>query len=837
MFYTYVEQLGNRIFHKYVKDGRKKKEVVSEFPIELFVKGRAKTDFKTLFGENLSQVKFTGIHDAKEFLTAYGDSQDIYGQTNFLNQFISNQYRGKIQYEFNHVSIAVIDLEVAYDNSGFPTPSKAAQQILTISILNFNDEEPVVFGVKEYTGTKVKRYIKCEDEIDLLKKFQRHWLSLDIDIITGWSIDGFDIPYLINRSKKVIGEEFTNRFSCFSSNTKNAILSNSMKGRGETYKILGLTALDYLELYKKYSLVKLESYRLEVVSQHELKRGKTDYSEYAGLMDLYEKNFNLFVEYNAEDSNLIRELDRKMNYLNLSLIIAYIGKVRHADIFGQVKFWDTYLYNELRDKGIQIPPLKHSPSVEIVGAYVKDPVPSLYDWILTLDLTSLYPSIIRTFNLSPETLVEPARYIVKDIDQFIKQKIDTSHLKDDNTCMIANGARFTREFMGILPEVTGDMFKQRKEYKRKYIEASKMLESLSKDSDSSLRKKLQTEVATFDATQNALKIALNSLYGACANNFFRYNSQDISEGITMTGQLIIRFISDKLNDYLNSVLKTDGVDYVVANDTDSAMITLKPFIDKMFPDQSNKEKIVNFIDKFTKTYIDPLLEKEFSNLTEWLNAFENHLSMKREVIADKGLWRGKKHYILQMWDKEGIRYSSPKLKMMGIETAKSSTPKIVRGSLEKAIRIVLNGTESELQSYVKNFKDEFFKASIQEIAFPRGVSDIDKWMDQLGNPIKKTPIHVRASIVYNQLIKKYNLSNVRPAIHNGDKIKFVYMKKENPIGSNVIGFLDDLPREFNLNQYIDKSAQFEKTFLEPLTSLTDIARWSPEKIATLADFF
>lgn len=304
----------------------------------------------------------------------------------------------------------------------------------------------------------------------------------------------------------------------------------------------------------------------------------------------------------------------------------------------------------------------------------------------------------------------------------------------------------------------------------------------------------------------------------------------------MTGQLIIRYISKRLNDFLNGMFKTQDVDYVIANDTDSSMLNLEYIVNKMFKDQTDKQKIVDFLDKFVQKYISPYLIQEFQRLTDYLNAFENRLNMGREVIADKGLWRGKKNYILQVYDKEGIRYTTPKLKIMGIETAKSSTPNIVRGSLEKAIKILLNGTEKDLQEFVKKFKSEFFSASVQDIAFPRGVSDMDKWMTSDGSMAKGVPIHARGSIVYNRLLKNIHSGEFAP-IKNGDKIKFIYLKVPNPTQSHVIAFLDTLPPAFNLDKYIDKDTQFDKTFLEPLKSLACIANMNAEKTNSLDLFF
>jgi DNA polymerase elongation subunit (family B) len=839
-FYLFVGASGARIFHKYIDSaGQKKSEVIRSFPIHLYVQGKERSDSsRGLMGEILNKVEFSEIDDAQEFIKEYQSIQRIHGQTNLLYQFISHRYPETVSFDFKKITILAIDIETAYDSSGFPTPQKANQQVLSIATKVFGEKQPfIVFGTKHYSRDNLT-FIQCDDEEDLFRKFQKYWREINPDIVTGWNVEGFDIPYIVNRSNRLMGEDFTRKFSCFSDKLERCINEYSIGGRGSTYQIFGTTIIDYLELYKKYSGTTLESYRLDVVAQHELGTGKINYDDYGGLMGLYEKNYDLFIHYNKTDVELIEQLESKLNYLVLATTVAYLGKIRFSDIYSQVRFWDNHIYNALLERGIQIPPIPNNPQEEIVGAYVKDPIPALYHWVVTVDLTSLYPSIIMSANLSPETLVTPWQNTLEDVDSYLTMERDLSWAKTDNVCVIANGSTYRRDKQGIFPELVKDMFNQRKAFKKRAIQASQEIEDLKarKASPSEIDAK-KSEEAIFDAKQQAYKIALNSLYGASANRFFRYNNRSISEGITMTGQLIIRFISNQLNAHLNTLFKTQDEDYIIFNDTDSAGLNLKRIVDRMFSDQSDTQKIVNFLDKFIKVHIDPLLESEFARLADYLNVYENMLSMKREVIADRGLWRGKKHYILQVWDKEGIRYNSSKLKMMGIETAKSSTPKIVRGSLEAAIRIILNQTESDLQDYVKTFKKQFWDADAASIAFPRGVSDIDKWIDTDGKLKKGVPIHSRGSILYNRLIKKMQIESTHPAIKNGDKIKFLYLKAQNPTHSNVIAFIDVLPSEFGLDEFIDRDTQFEKTFLDPLKSFASIVGWSTEETNSIDSYF
>lgn len=844
-FYTSVDKIGDKIFHRFIDNqGNRKSQVVKTFPISLYVQGKeTKNSCKGIMGEILNPVEFSIISEAEEFIENYKNVQDIYGQTNLLYQFISLEYPNDIQFDFNQIKIFNFDIETSYTDEGFPTPDLALQPIISIACKVFGKENPMmVFGLKEFSGKEGINYTKCDDEKELLIHFQEYWRSINPEIVTGWNVEGFDIPYLINRCNKILGEDFSERFSNFSGSCKYCISDyhfEKFDKKNKSYKILGITIIDYMDLYKKFATKVLESYRLDFIGQYELEEGKINYEEYGGLMGLYEKNPDKFTIYNARDVEIVEKLENKLNFLFLALTIAYLGKVKYNDIYSQIRFWDTHIYNFLLKKNIQIPPNKHKKDFSIVGAYVKDPIPSLYEWVVTLDLTSLYPSIIMSFNLSPETQRGIACHDINNIENYISMNEDLNFAKDSNVCVIANGSIFTRDFQGIFPHLVEEMFTDRKKFKNLAIQTSKEIERMKLDISSieEIQKK-KNEEATFDAKQMALKTVLNSLFGVSANPYFRYSNKNIAEGITMTGQLIIRFIFSRLNIFLNKQMKTEGFDFVISGDTDSCFINLKPIVDKIFKEnQEDKIKIVNFIDKYIKTYIHPFLEQEFDELTKYLNAYTNKISMKREVIADKLLLRGKKNYILQMYDKEGIRYQEPKLKMMGVETAKSSTPKIVRGSLEKAIRIILNNSEKDLQKYVLDFNSKFQEVNISEISFPRGVSNIDKWSDSEGNPIKGTPIHIKGVLSFNTLLKQKNLEGKIPRIHNGDKIKFAYLVKQNPLHSNVIAFIDELPKEFGLHQFIDRQLQFEKTFLEPLKSFTQIVGWSPEKINSLESFW
>lgn len=360
--------------------------------------------------------------------------------------------------------------------------------------------------------------------------------------------------------------------------------------------------------------------------------------------------------------------------------------------------------------------------------------------------------------------------------------------------------------------------------------------SLSDDDLLALLKAKETEYSQLNSLQNAAKTALNSLYGACGNKHFRYFNSSIAEGITQTGQVIIQYISNSINSFLGKQLNMQGTDFIIANDTDSAYIELVALVEKVCGDIP-PAKIVDFIDKFSAKFLMPFIDSEFVRLSDYLNFVGNHISMKREVIADKAIWRGKKNYVIQVWDNEGVRYSEPDLKCVGVEAVRSSTPKIAKDALKVGYDILLNGTQEALLQHVKDFKETFMKAEMVRVAFPRGVSDMDKWFDKHTMWKVGTPIHVKACISYNHLLDKTGLGKTHVAIHNGNKIKFIYLKEPNPTGNNCIAFIDELPAGFGLNSYIDMNTQFDKVFLSPLKSFAELVGWDVVKVSRLDDLF
>ena len=515
--------------------------------------------------------------------------------------------------------------------------------------------------------------------------------------------------------------------------------------------------------------------------------------------------------------------------IELAVTMAFDAKVNFNDVFYQVRMWDMIIYNDLKKKNIVIPPKQDEDKADrYAGAYVKEPKPGVYDWVVSFDLNSLYPHLIMQYNISPETLLDE-RYRGVSVDKLLNEEVDLSGLKDVTVC--PNGAVFTTKKRGFLPKIMDKIYSERFIFKKKMLKAKQEYEK-------SPTKALEREIARCNNIQMAKKIHLNSAYGAIGNNYFRYYKLANAEAITLGGQFSIRWIENKMNIYINKILKTKEVDYVIASDTDSIYLHMGPLVETVYKGREKiTEGIVSFLDKICDMELEKYISSSYEALATYVNAYEQKMFMKRETIAERGIWTAKKRYILNAWDIEGVRFAEPKLKMMGIEAVKSSTPAPCRTLIRDALKVILTQTEQDIINFVEQARVDFKKLPAEEIAFPRSVSNVTKYHSSSGIYAKGTPIHSRGSLLFNHHIKKNKLDNKYNMINNGEKIKFVYLKKPNPIHENVISFINQFPTELGLQKYIDYDLQFNKSFIEPVRAILDAIGWSLEKTATLESFF
>ena len=827
-FYTSVLPYRGRLLVRGVdKDGAQKKYRINYKP-SLFVPVGKETKYKTLDGRNVAKVKFDSIPEATKWVNEYKNvtNFEYFGNTRHQYPFIADEFPGKVDWDLSQIKLLSIDIECESEN-GFPSPDKAAEPLICITVKDHTSKKIIVFGQGNFVNDREDvQYFNCSTETHLIEMFTKFWVEYNPDIITGWNVKFFDIPYLMNRFKNIMGEQWIQQFSPWGIVNEGTALGLGYNRTEAYFDLLGVTTLDYLDLYRKHTFVRRESYKLDHIGEVELGQNKLD-NPYDTFKEFYQNDYQRFVEYNIQDVELVDKLEDKMQLIALHLTMAYEAKVNYQDVFGQVRVWDTIIYNHLRSKNIVPPAMQESKTSDgYEGAYVKDPVVGFHDWICSFDLNSLYPHLIMQYNISPETMVgfEPNRV---NVENMLNEKSDLSDL--DGRTITPNGAQFRIDKRGFLPELMDTLYQERVVYKKKMIEAQKMYQQTGD-------KKYEFEIAKNHNIQLARKIALNSAYGAIGNQYFRYFDVRHAEGITMAGQLTIRWIERDVNEFLNKMLKTKGVAYVVASDTDSIYIRLGEVVNKIFKDKSDTRKIVRIMDKFCNETIQPQIDKSFDKLAKYVNAYEQKMIMKREVIANKGIWTAKKRYILNVYNDEGVELKQPKLKIMGIEAVKSSTPAPCRVKIKEALNVIMTKDESALIQFIEKFRTEFKSLPPHEIAFPRSCNNLKKYTSSTTIYQKSTPMHVRGALLYNNLLKKHKLKKYE-TVQEGDKIKFVQLKEPNSLRENVISFIGVLPKEFDLHKYIDYDSQFDKSFLEPLRFIVNAIDWSFERQSTLDDFF
>jgi DNA polymerase elongation subunit (family B) len=825
-FYTSVNPMGDKIFVRGIENGKRYQRKL-DFSPTLYVNSKKPSKWKTLEGTFVDEVQPGSIKETRDFIKRYDGVQgfEVYGNTNYAYQYISDTYEGDVNWDMEQIKVFTIDIETSTEN-GFPDIRSANEEVLLITVKDLQTKRIITFGSKPYVNPREDViYVTCKNEHELLTQFLEFWVKSYPDVITGWNTDFFDVPYLVRRIERELGDGESNQISPWGYVNERKTF---IKGNEEIhYDIVGIAQLDYLELYKKYTYQKQESYRLDYIAEQELGDKKKE-NPGESFKDFYTNYWQHFVDYNIHDVELVDKLEDKMRLIELHLTMAYNAKINFEDVYSQVRMWDTIIYNHLRKKGIVIPAKNHSgKDAQFEGAFVKDPIIGLHKWMASFDLNSLYPHLIMQYNISPETLTSEKLSVT--VDKLLNQEVDTSYLKQRDLALTANGWTYTKEFKGFMPELMEKMYKDRSKFKKQMLGVQQQYE---KDKS---QKHLLKDISRLNNLQMAMKIALNSAYGAMGNQYFRYFDIRMAEGITTSGQLSIRWMANKLNAFMNKTLKTEGIDYVVAIDTDSIYLTLEHLVEKTCEGKTTEQKI-KFMDKICEDVFQPFIDSGYQELAEYMNAYSQKMQMKREVLADKGIWTAKKRYVLNVHNSEGVQFAKPKVKVMGLEMVKSSTPAIIRDKLKDSIDVILQGDQKVLHKYVTDFREVFNKLPVEDIAFPRGVNGMKQYA---GSPIytKGTPIHVRGALLFNHYVKKQGLDKKYQPIRDGDKIKFVYVRKPNPFQEDVIAFSQKLPEEFNIEAYIDYDKQFEKVFLDALQNVIEPLGWKTQEESSLEDFF
>lgn len=831
-FYTNVTRIGNSICLREVTDSGPSKRKVTYSPT-LYVKNSTPGKFTSLYGADVKAVTHPNMSSAREFVKQYEGVQgvELFGQTNYTLAYINEMYPAGMEYDASLITVFGIDIETLVPEdengrpTGFPSIAEADCEINLITLQDFSTGTLTTFGARPYEG-KDTNFILCNDEKDLLIKFIQFWQEANIDIVTGWNIVYFDLPYIINRVTRVLSDEWARKLSPW-----NSVRVENTKFRGKeelTVSIEGIAILDYIELYKKFTYTRQESYALAHIAQEELGHTKLDHSEFKNFNDFARNGWDKFVSYNVIDVKLIKNLEDKLKLIDLAITVAYEAKINYDEIFGPVKVWDTIIHNYLLAKDIVIPLRDTVPSSGegIEGAYVKSPIPGKYNWIVSLDATSLYPSNALTLNMSPETYLGQMDF---NMDMLLAGQVPNL---PENVAMSPIGSKFSKDKKGVLPELIEYFMIARKNAKTTML-------NLKKENELKSSPLLVRQIAAYDNKQMAFKILLNSLYGGLGNKGFRFYNASIAESITMLGQYALKTIEKDLDATLTKIFKLDkNHSFLVYVDTDSVYINMEPVVDKFLANKATPE-IVKAIERVAVDIIQKEINKMMDTVCKKLNAFDNKLFFKLEAVGEKSVFVSKKRYIVRVNSSEGVTYAKPKYKVMGLDMVRSSTPAFIREKLKGALELIFDTDEATVQKYISSCKAEFDALHVNQVAFPRTANNLEKYSNSSTIFSQGCPAHVRGALLYNHELKRLRLDGQYPLIAEGSKLKFMYLKIPNTIKSNIFAIPGDidLPTEFNLHQYVDYDTQFDKTLVSAMQTILTAIGWSAIEQSSLDSFF
>lgn len=843
-FYTNVERFGNYILWRGYRNGERY-ENKFKFQPTLWrdTGGKEETDAHTLIGDiPVSPRRFDSIRECQTYLDEYSDVENfqLYGSTNYVTQSIQEQHPENIEFDYDAINIFKFDIEVDIE-FGFPNISEADKEVTAVAIKSSKSKYYYLLSLKDYNPEQTLldidptliKFVKCKDERHLLRVFVQIWTHNMPDIVTGWNVEFFDIAYIVKRIANIFGEDKIKELSPWGSVKKKTV---QMFGKEQpTYVISGISIIDYMDAFKKfgYKYGPQPSYKLDSIANVVLGEKKLSYEEYGNLANLWKENPQLYNDYCLKDTWIIDRMEQETKLMALVVTIAYKGGVNYVDAFGTVGIWEAFIYRILRQRGL-VPHVKkaqHNEKQSLAGGFVKDPQVGMHRWVVSLDLASLYPHLMMQYNMSPETFQRDGLAEV-DIDAVLAG----SWKNDTPFSVAANGARFRNDKLGIIPSIIDGLYNERADTKKKMIGIEKQME-LVKDQDELSTLKSQ-EVQLFN-TQMSIKILMNALYGAVANLYFLYYINEMAEAITKSGQLSVKHAANTLNEYMNKILKTKDYDYVIYIDTDSCYLNSNELVRQMVPKemQGDVDKVEKFLDRVAKTKLQPKLDEAYDDLAKRMGAYRNAMSMKLEKISDRAVFVAKKRYVTHTLSNEGVRYTTPKVSVTGIEAVRSSTPKVCQDKLIEAFRIIMEKDEKETQEFIANFREEFKRLPVEDIGKIVGLNDINSYIDSSGEFKKGCPIHVRGAALFNRHLEENGLQKRYNFIIPGDKVKLVYLKEPNPTKQNVIGFVDVLPKEFELQEYIAYDLQFDKIFLKPLQIVLDAIGWDYEARSTLEDFF
>lgn len=796
-------------------------------------------DKKTIFGTKAKKRTFRNSYERTKFLQDSGIKR-VYENLPAAQQYLLDTFwldNETTDFSKHPLKITFIDIET-YSVDSFPDIDNPEHTVNVITCYDNFSEKFYTFGLKPYNNQDDNVVYKhCRNEKDLFIKFIEYIENDYPDVLSGWNSEFFDIPYIINRCERILGQEYVNRLSPTGNITVREVMGKFGRQQ-KRYYIEGVSCIDYLDIYRRFCLKLRESYKLDAIGEIELDEKKVDYGD-IDLFTLADTDWDTFVKYNIQDVNLIVKLEKKLQYITLLRMLSYVGLTTLEGAMGTISVINGALTIRARKrKEVLSTFVRSSTAGKNPGAYVAEPKPGFQNNIVSFDANSLYPNVMISLNLSPETKVGRVSKNSKgniDIYHVSGKTIEltpdkfSAFIKQEECSITKAGFLFTQKRKGIIPEFLDYYYKQRVAIQEELFTYEKQLAALSKKSVE--YKDIKYTVERLNTKQMVIKILINSAYGYMGNKQAPIGDDDIASSVTLTGQAIIKQAGSILQEYLREFYNIHDQETLegswIYSDTDSCYFSLNCIQDRV-PIKSGEDINPKFIE-----VVEDINRYLNNNITTWaiknLRTKDSRFIFKREYIGDVGLFLQKKRYVLRILDNKGIK--SNKFKYTGVEVVRTSMPNAVKPYAKKIIETMLDTQSLHKTNNILNEAYETFKTlPVEDMSFVMGIKGYEKYASKCNdlNITKGTPIHVKAAYLHNLMCKKMNIKNIEH-ISSGDKIRFFYIQKPNRYNIDVIGFKYNLPQEFGEIFKVDYETMFEKILFNSIERFYANVKWQIRK--------
>lgn len=806
----------------------------------LYIEGNG--NYESIFGTKLIKKKFNNQYSRYKFLKDSGIKR-VFENIPLPQQFLVDTYwkvNEELEFNTHPIKTMFIDIET-YSPDTFPDIISANHLVNVITVYDSLSDKFITWGLNDYENTQDDvTYVKCADEKDLFKAFIQH-LEIDYpDILSGWNSEFFDIPYIVNRCRRILGDEWVDRLS-----PTGNVYSRTIRGQfGQEqvkWYIEGISLIDYLDVYKKFTQGLRESYKLDAIGEIELGQNKVEFGN-MNLATLSDEDWQTFVDYNIQDVRLLKHLEVKLKYIELIRMLAYTGLTTFEAAMGALSVINgaTAIRGRRRNQIIHTF-IRNEDTGKNPGAYVGEPLNGFQQNIISFDANSLYPNVMISLNISPETKVGKIEEKTdKDVTiRHVNGKTFTlpmsnfiKFVKDEEIAISRANVLFTQKRKGVMPEILD-------EYYSKRVEIKKELTTLKHEYSKNKNKSTKVKIDQLDSKQLCIKIFINSIYGYFGNKHAPFGDDDIAASITLTGQSVIKKSNDLLKNYITERVNiTDEAilnGCVIYNDTDSSYISIKSIID-------NTD--IEF--KGTDGKLTPELYTEVQNIEDYLNKHikvwgvknlnskDCRFVFKREVIADVGVFLQKKRYVMHILDDEGIEMD--KYKYTGVEVVRSTMPAAIKPYVKDIIETMLSTQDITKTNKVLNEAYKTFKSlPVEDIAFVSGIKNYEKYASGCDGfkTAKGMPGHAKAAYYHNLLLKKFNIENEYEPIGSGDKVRYFYVERPNAYNIGNVAYKYYYPDQFKKIFHIDYEKMFEKIIFSAIERFYVNVNWSVQKPGSL----